>query len=76
MSVARKIALARQIEEMKVLVSENAMALPAKVRQRNIGQALCDERLERQRGILATLEFCQQHETAIREFIKTRGQQG
>lgn len=72
MTVARKIVLARQIEEMRVLIAEGQSALPAKVRQRIITQSVCDERLARQAGILATLEFCQQHESQFREFIKAQ----
>lgn len=73
MTFIRKIELARQIEEMRALISENRTALPARVRQRAISQSLCDERLARQAGILATLEFCQRHEGAFRDFIRAKG---
>lgn len=71
-AVSRKIALTRQIEEMKVLVSENATALATKVRRREINQGLCDTRLERQRAILKTLEFNQAHEAGFRDFMAQR----
>ncbi|MGZ5905146.1 MAG: hypothetical protein ACXWKQ_07345 [Reyranella sp.] len=72
MTVARKIEIARQIEEMKVLVEENKTLIPAKVRQRVLSTGLAEERLARQLGILATLQFCQQHESEFREFIQSK----
>lgn len=58
--VARKIAIAEQIAEMQATLEEPPTA--ARARQQ-------EDRLRRRRGILATLEFCQAHELAIRGFI-------
>lgn len=61
--VKRKIELAMQIEEAKASLGEPPVARTAK---------LADERLLRRRGILATLEFCQENELAIRAFMAAR----
>lgn len=76
MSVTRKIALAQQIEEMRALVSENKTSLPARARRREINAGLAEERLRRQAGILATLEFCQANEADIRAYIASRKGEG
>ncbi len=61
--VARKIAIAAQIEEAKASIGEPPVAATSKLQA---------ERLERRRGILATLTFCQEHELAIRAFMASR----
>lgn len=63
--VTRKIELAQQIEEMQRLVGDARMA----AQKRGAGQGLAEEKLARQEGILATLEFCRDNEGDIREFI-------
>lgn len=72
--VTRKIELVQQIEEMQLLVSEQQSALPAKGRQNRIPAGIITERLERQAGILATLEFLKEHEPEFRAWHKAKGQ--
>lgn len=70
--VTRRIELAKQIEEMRHLLSEQRGVLADKARRRQIPQGLAEERLERQEGILKTLDFCQEHEAAIRTWMAER----
>lgn len=72
--ITRKIELVQQIEEMRLLVSEQQSALPARGRQHRIPSGVIQERLERQAGILATLEFLKDHEPEFRAWHKARGQ--
>jgi hypothetical protein len=66
LSTLRRVELVQQIEEMRLLVSEQQSALPAKGRQNKIPSGIIEERLERQAGILATLEFLKDHEPEFR----------
>lgn len=66
-AVTRKIEIARQLEEMRALHSEQQTALPS--RARTLGQGLVDERLSRQAAIIKTLEFCQEHEAGFRTWM-------
>lgn len=63
-AVSRKIEIARQLEEMRVLVSEQQTNLRG--RERQLGRGVVEERLERQAAIVKTLEFCLANETDIR----------
>jgi hypothetical protein len=71
-AVTRKIELARQLEEMRVLHGEQQTELRANGRKRGLSQGLVDERLERQAAIIRTLEFCQAHEADIRAWQAQR----
>lgn len=72
MSVARKIALTRQLEEMKLLASEQRTELGSGGRRRGLTQGVIDERLERQAAIVATLEWLRENEAAFREWAAAR----
>lgn len=66
--ITRKIALAQQIEEQKVTLEE---APP-----RAVTAKLADERMERRRAILSTLQFNLDHEHLFRAFMAERKGQG
>jgi hypothetical protein len=63
LSVARKIDLARQLEEAKALAAEPPRAPDPKA---------ADERVARRRAIVGTLEFNLAHEHLIRAFMAER----
>lgn len=73
--VTRKIELARQIEEMRLLVTEQGTDLPAKAKKQGISAAMVAERLQRQQAIVRTLEFCRDHEHEIRAWAEARKEQ-
>lgn len=68
--VTRKIEIARQIEEMRLLVQEQATDLPLKARKQNISAAMVAERLQGQQAIVRTLEFCRDFEPVIRDWAR------
>ncbi len=74
--VTRKIELAKQIEEMRVLHNEQQTELPSNSRKRGMSPAVVAERLQRQAAILKTLEWNQEHEAEIRAWMAARKGQG
>lgn len=62
-AITRKIEISRQIEEAKLLVDEPAVGRTSKI---------AAERTERRRAIVATLEFCRDHEHEIRAWAAQR----
>ena len=64
--------LAKQIEEMRLLHSESRTELTSSGRRRGLGQGVIDERLERQAGIIRTLEFLRDNEADIRAWAMAR----
>lgn len=73
--VTRKIEIARQIEEMRLLASEQGTDLPAKAKKQGISAAMVAERLQRQQAIVRTLEFCRDFEHEIRAWAKAHKEQ-
>lgn len=61
--ITRKIEISRQLEEAKLLVNEPAVAMTSRI---------AAERTERRRAIVATLEFCREHEHEFREWAAQR----
>lgn len=74
--VTRKIELVKQLEEMRLLATEQGTDLPAKAKKQNIPAGMVAERLQRQQAIIRTLEFCRDHEHEIREWARHRKEQG
>lgn len=70
--VSRKIELARQLEEMRVLHNQQQTDLPANARRSGMSPGVVAERLLRQAAIIKTLEFCQAHEAEIRAWAAER----
>jgi hypothetical protein len=64
--VTRKIELARQLEEMRVLHSAQQTDLPSNARKLGLRPSVVAERLQRQAAIIKTLEWNQEHEAEIR----------
>ena len=74
--ITRKIELARQLEEMRLLASEQRTELPSRARRDRIASGLVVERLERQAGIVKTLEWLKENEADVRGWIEAqRGQE-
>ena len=74
-AVTRKIELARQLEEMRTLVKEQATELPIKAKKQGVSAGMVAERLQRQQAIVRTLEFCSAHEHEIRAWAEARREQ-
>lgn len=69
-AVTRKIELAKQIEEASRLVSEGEGGLGGSGRQRG----MAEERLNRRRAILRTLEWNRDNEHTIRAWAEAQKQ--
>lgn len=70
--VTRKIELARQIEEMTLLLGEQRTELPSRQRRDRIPAGIVQERLQRQAAILETLKWCRDHEHEVRQWAADR----
>lgn len=73
-SQSRRIELARQIEEMRLLHSESRTELTSSGRRRGLNPGAIDERLARQEGIIRTLEFLRDNEADIRAWALARSE--
>ena len=68
-----KVSIAGQIAEVTRELALRRNTYPRLIAAGKLRQSeaeLCTARME---AVLATLMFCQAHETAIREYIKARG---
>lgn len=72
--VTRRIELARQIEEMRLLASKQRTELPVRARRHRIPSGIVEERLNRQAAILRTLEFVRDNEAEFRAWLTARRQ--
>lgn len=73
--ITRKIELTRQLEEMRLLVGQQATELPARARRDRLPAGMVVERLDRQAAIVKTLEWLKENEADVRGWISAqRGQ--
>lgn len=66
---SRRVELVLQIEEMRLLCNQQQTELPLKGKRDRVPGGIIAERLKRQAGILATLEFLRDHETEFRAWF-------
>lgn len=70
--VTRKIAIAKQIEELEREAGMRAGFYPRQVQSGKMRQSSVDEATERLAGAIATLKFNQQHEHLFRAWLAER----